>query len=194
MKKTFRDGWFKTISDTNFNLLEPSRDSIFLDDIIHSLSMTNRFAGHTIRPYSVAEHLCRCCDIATETFSEDVQREALIHDFAEAYYQDIMSPIKLALGIEYKKKETRCQQLINEKLLGYQFFRHSNIVERIDFRMLVTECRDLTEQEAWWEAVDTYEYTIPKTEYHWTFWRDCLVQKLKNRFMLKDNLWSRNKK
>ena len=180
MKKTFRDGWFKTISDTPFDLQFPTKEMIKLNDICHALSQINRFNGHTKRPYSVAEHSCRCCDQAA-SHDEDVQLEVLIHDFSEAYYQDIINPLKMILGGPYIVLEARCQFLINERVLGHRMFDHEDVIKLIDYRMFVTECRDLTNQTRWWEERDEYTYTIPATTYGPGYWKDCLKTYLKNR-------------
>ena len=182
MKKTFRDGWIFTYPNgVQFNLMEPQKEMIWLDDVCHSLATMNRYAGHTKRPYSVAEHLCRCCDRATENFNEEVQLEVLLHDFPEYVYQDIMSPTKMLLGADYKKKEDKLQKLINEIVLGYPDFKYPEVVHIIDIRMLYTECRDLTLHENWWEEHLTYEERIPLQEYSWQLWRDRLKRYIKNR-------------
>jgi uncharacterized protein len=61
-----------------------------------SLAMLNRYTGHTIRPYSVAEH---CCLMATHpaVIEAGLQRAALLHDFNEALTNDLPRPFKKAL-------------------------------------------------------------------------------------------------
>lgn len=176
MNKTFRTGWFLTITGREFHLLRPDESMISLIDICHSLSLINRFNGHIHKPYSVAEHLCRCYQMAPE----DVKLEVLIHDFAEAYYHDIMSPLKDILGSSYKKYENRCQELINKCLLGYKTFRYKSVIKQIDYRMLCTEARDHGQKNRkWWRDEDCYPDQLPQAEQHWTVWRTRLLEYLR---------------
>jgi hypothetical protein len=52
-----------------------------------SLSQINRFNGHCIRPYSVAEHSLLVCEIAERELGANVfcQLGALMHDAHEAF-------------------------------------------------------------------------------------------------------------
>lgn len=54
------------------------------------LAKLNRFAGHTKRPYSVAQHALLCSYLAQPGF----EFEALHHDDEEAFGGDIISPMK----------------------------------------------------------------------------------------------------
>ena len=90
-----------TFSGVEFDILNPDPNKILLEDIAHALSQTCRFTGHTKRFYSTAEHSVYC-----SYFSNDLEhRQAcLAHDFAEAYLNDVASPIKQILH-EYNKIE-----------------------------------------------------------------------------------------
>lgn len=181
MKKTFRLGWFMTNSGIKFNLMDPKVEMINFADISHSLALINRFNGHTVRPYSVAEHLCHCCEQAEfENQPKRAQLEVLIHDFSEAYYQDLMSPIKLMLGATYKAAEDKCQGLIQKFFTGYNATWYTGVVKIIDLRMLATEARDITIQERWWHEEQAYAHIKISTQMrHWTVWRDRLKEHLR---------------
>ncbi|MGC6233494.1 HD family hydrolase, partial [Hafnia paralvei] len=45
-----------TFSGKAFNLIEPQREQIVIEDIAHALARENRFNGHTKAAYSVAQH------------------------------------------------------------------------------------------------------------------------------------------
>ena len=62
---TLKDG-----SDYDFTIPLSSRPPS-VEVIAHSLSLLNRFAGHTHRPYSVAEHSCLCLEIARRYWPEE---------------------------------------------------------------------------------------------------------------------------
>ena len=67
--------------------------ALTVETIAHTLSHINRFGGHTFRPYSVAEHSCLVAALADSSF----QLDGLLHDAAEAFCGDVISPIKRRL-------------------------------------------------------------------------------------------------
>lgn len=74
-----------------------------LEDIAHSLSLINRFNGHTVTPWSVAAHSLCCYTLATPP----AKRLALFHDAAEAYCGDWQRPVKHRLPGEFRDAETK---------------------------------------------------------------------------------------
>lgn len=85
--------------------LDPERDAtddnsdIQLMDIATHLSRQCRYNGATLRPYTVAEHSVFVYAMVTTRGSTRNERAwALLHDAAEAYIGDIVSPIKNLLG------------------------------------------------------------------------------------------------
>ena len=88
--------WIQTYSGIQFSIASPSARQILIEDIAWSLAHTNRFNGHTARPYSVAEH---CVRMSYAVEPGDAMW-ALLHDGAEAYIGDIVGPFKhLAPGL-----------------------------------------------------------------------------------------------
>ena len=76
--------------------------NIRIEDIAHSLAIQNRFIGHTAHPYSIAQHCINCVYAASEEYAsirEDYEFKLclLLHDAAEAYIGDIISPVKKLL-------------------------------------------------------------------------------------------------
>jgi 5'-deoxynucleotidase YfbR-like HD superfamily hydrolase len=70
-------------------------EDVNIVDIAHSLSHQNRYGGHTIVPYSVAQHCLRMeFAIEKECNHLEMQIDALMHDASEAYITDIPKPIK----------------------------------------------------------------------------------------------------
>ena len=83
--------YMMTFSGKKFYPKKPSPNEVDINDIARSLSMMNRFCGHTKFPYSVARHCINCSNIAPEGY----KLEALLHDATEAYLSDIvMSLVK----------------------------------------------------------------------------------------------------
>lgn len=87
-----------------------SEDDVRLPDISHSLSLLNRFTGHSKCPYSVAQHSVMVSKIVD-------QRHAmwgLLHDASEAYLGDVATPLKNLLP-DYRALEERVQRAIARK-------------------------------------------------------------------------------
>lgn len=79
-----------TRSGKHVNLLEPAEDSIDVNDIAHALSNQARFNGHTHDFYSVAQHSV----MVSRLVPTEHALTALLHDAAEAYVGDMVTPLK----------------------------------------------------------------------------------------------------
>lgn len=124
------------------NILEPDPATINISDIAHALSQINRFGGHTRCFYSVAQH----CVLASYLVTQKYQMHTLLHVAAEAYYGDMIHPLKhLAHHRAYRDHESVMQSLIYERFgLGRaQDQECLDIVRTADLIMLATERRDL---------------------------------------------------
>ena len=114
-------------------------------DIAHSLSLLCRFAGHTKKFYSVAEHAVR---VSYACEPEDAMW-GLHHDASECYCVDIPRPLKHLAGMEeYRAHEKRVQRAIISELNSMPRLYDLKEIEPAevkwaDMRMLVTEQRDL---------------------------------------------------
>lgn len=85
--------WMQTFSGGRFYPLAPKADDIHLDDIAKALSRICRFAGHTERFYSVAQHSVYVSAMVPPEFA----MVALMHDAPEAYIVDVPRPLKKSL-------------------------------------------------------------------------------------------------
>lgn len=146
MKANFND--FLTFNNKVVDLENFTEDMINVNDIFHSLSMINRFVGHSTRPYSVAEHSIYCYLIAKELgFNKDVQKFALMHDAAEAYISDIPTYVK-ALLPEIKMIENKIEDVLFTSLFGRTMTEaEKKTVKAIDNTMMLMEMRDLTQHD-----------------------------------------------
>lgn len=77
-------------------------EDIHPEDIAASLSKLCRYAGHTSRFYSVAEH----CVLLSAVVPIEHALWALLHDAAEAYIGDLPRPIKRRFP-EFEEAEAR---------------------------------------------------------------------------------------
>lgn len=91
---------------------------ICIEDIAHALSQLCRYTGHTNTFYSVAQH---CLLIADKIpGGPEVKLAALLHDAAEAYVNDLASPLKRWL---MDREETCCPT-------DYQYL-HDDILRKV---------------------------------------------------------------
>lgn len=138
---------------TLFDLADPECSDFTITDIAHALGRVCRFAGHTNRFYSVAEH---CVHVALLVPMELV-RPALLHDASEAFIGDVTRPLKAMLP-DYREIEARVEDAISDRLLadfmpagdGQQnpaghrrSLIHDPVIKRADVAMCLVEAREL---------------------------------------------------
>lgn len=157
-----RGPWTQTYSGRQFFYLDPRPEDISLVDIAAALSKLNRFTGHTMRFYSVAQHSIHVAENLRE-YGEEVVRHGLMHDAAEAYIGDIATPLKKLLGHTIRDLEASIADAIYEKygLVGSDILIET-LVRTADARMLVTERDQLLggESAPWGIEADPYKMTI----------------------------------
>jgi uncharacterized protein len=123
----------KTYSGTWFDLADPKPNHVNIVDIAVALSRINRFNGHTIRPYTVAQHSVHCAQM----LPPGLQLQGLMHDATEAYIGDLTRPLKNLIGVIIKEIEQRVWLAIARKYhLPAEL--HAD-VKRIDDLMLSKE-------------------------------------------------------
>lgn len=89
----------QTITGRPFVLRAPHVEPVHLfTEIAPALARIPRFNGHTIEPYSVAQHSVLCAEAAEdETGDPELAAHCLLHDAHEAYVGDLTSPVVAAL-------------------------------------------------------------------------------------------------
>lgn len=81
----------RTFTGRYVNPLELHPADIDIRDIAHHLSIINRYTGASPEPFSVAQHSV----LGTAYFcSVKTKLAFLLHDAAEAYFNDLASPVK----------------------------------------------------------------------------------------------------
>lgn len=135
--------WVTTYTGRDIDLMSPETVDIGIDDIAAALSKTNRFGGHSFRPYTVAEHSL----LGAEQCTPPCKLEFLLHDATEAYLGDIVGPLKATpMYAGYRELEARWWDAIALRF-GLRIGTPSKLSKEVllvDRRMLLTEMRDLT--------------------------------------------------
>jgi hypothetical protein len=135
-----RSGHFiQTYTGINYYPVDPRPLDVDILDIAHSLSMLCRYTGHCRFFYSVAEHSLLVAD-RVEHLGPEVEFEALMHDAAEAYVNDISRPLKQSL------RDYRIAENLNDIAVRTRFdlpITHTPQVKRADNDLLHCEYRAL---------------------------------------------------
>jgi len=182
--------WLLTITGREHSLCDPginTRSGHLVPEIAHSLAQINRFTGHCKRPYSVAEHSLLVADLARLDGAPPlVQLAALMHDAHEAYVGDVASPIKLAVGRDWRAfEDSQAAEL--HRVLGLADVMRSEAkdIHHWDLVALATERRDLTMFDPVlhlpWDILDNPAHRVLPSSAHrldrydgmtWIEWRE----------------------
>ncbi len=150
-----RTDWITTYSGHPFFPLDPKPVDVRIADIAHALAHLCRFAGHTRRFYSVAQHSV----IVSRCVAPELALWALLHDASEAYLCDITSPVKRSSSLSgYRDIERPVQAAI------CQAFNlpidEPPLVKAADRLVLHTEQRDLMSMPDGWSQPNTLPFVI----------------------------------
>ncbi len=151
----------QTYSGRSFDILNPGKDSICIEDIAHHLSQINRFNGATNIPYNVCEHSVNVSLLVSDEF----KLEALLHDASEAYIGDCCTPLKQSVNMDgYRDLEESIQKCC-EYTFGVMSTEESHAeVKKADTVMLKVEAMWLLRHpliKEWSQWIDSIE--IPET-------------------------------
>ena len=149
------DSSIHTFTGRFVNPLDLQPEDVDICDIAHALANQCRFSGHVKKFYSVADHSLICSKLVDPEFALD----ALLHDAAEAYLQDMARPLKHdpRFGQAYRGAEKRAEKVIAE-VFGTTFPILAEIYVA-DNIALVTEARDLMHGTSSWS--DSYRLIPP---------------------------------
>lgn len=107
-----------TYSGVVIDPLRPSISKIKIYDIAHHLSNICRFGGAPKKFYSVAQHSVLCCALLPLRSSPIHHLAALLHDAAEAYLGDIITPLKYHPAFAaFREYERILQDAIESRLI-----------------------------------------------------------------------------
>jgi hypothetical protein len=155
--------WIQTYSGGRFFPLNPVSGDLSITDIAHALASKCRFTGHTLVPYSIAQHSV----LVSYAVPPPDALWGLLHDATEAYLPDVARPIKQQLFVNmidrgqvvllpFAEAEDRLMQSICRRFGLAATMPES--VKQADLRMLATERRDLMRETSHdWGSLDQVE-------------------------------------
>lgn len=146
-----------------FNPIEPDPSKIHVPDIAHALAAIPRFGGHTVEPYSVAQHSVLVSRIIeARGLSRRVALWGLLHEVAEALsgFGDVCGPVKrLPHVAAVVKPIERAIEAAAAEAWGFPpDFASCPTVKRADRLVLDWEDRDLR-----WEDAPSHLGAVPRT-------------------------------
>lgn len=144
------DQWISLLSGGRFNYNKPEDSDVTIEDIASALSNVCRFSGHLPRFYSVAQHLVNTSKIV----SDSNKFTALMHDTAEAFTNDLPTPLKWALPI-FKDLEVSIESAMGKKF-GFQY-PYPEEVKHADTVMLMIEKYYVKEDKSVWPQYEKYD-------------------------------------
>lgn len=137
----------RLLSGNLFNYNDPSSAHVTINDIAGALSKICRFAGHLPYFYSVAQHSVNASYIVAPEFAFD----ALMHDTAEAFTNDIPTPLKMAVPM-FKELEVSIESAMAKKFdFNYPL---SSEIKKADLQMLMVEKIHIKKDASEWQILD----------------------------------------
>ena len=150
--------WQRMLSGRRLDLLDPTPMDIEIEDIAHGLAFVARWNGQTMGdwPYSVAEHSL----LVEQIFSEQNPKApvkwrlaALLHDAPEYVIGDMISPVKAAVGPDYKDLDDRLTSAIHLRFglpakMPVAIKKQIKKADMISAWMEATQIAGFTEREA----------------------------------------------
>lgn len=138
------------LSGNLFDYNDPENSVVTIDDIATALANVCRFSGHLHYLYSVAQHAVNCSLIVPPEQAFD----ALMHDTAEAFTNDLPTPLKWALPV-FKELEVKIESAMSRKF-GFTF-PISPAVKLADTQMLRMEKEKIKRDRTYWQMLDGIE-------------------------------------
>jgi hypothetical protein len=143
------DQWISLLSGGQFNYNKPEKSDVTIEDIASALSNVCRFSGHLPQFYSVAQHLVNTSRIVPN----ELAFTGLMHDTAEAFTNDLPTPLKWALPI-FKELETKIESAMSKKF-GFEY-PYPPEIKHADTVMLMLEKYYVKNDDSEWPLYEKY--------------------------------------
>lgn len=150
------DCWISLLSGATFNYNKPEESDVTIDDLASATSNICRYAGHLPRFYSVAQHLVNASRIVegiTGNRNDPAVFAALMHDTAEAFTNDLPTPLKWAFPV-FKELEVSIETAMGKKF-GFEY-PYPDSVKFADTVMLIAEKIYIKEDTSVWPAYESW--------------------------------------
>ena len=144
------DAGIELLSGVMFDYNNPGASDVTIDDIASALSNICRFSGHLPVFYSVAQHALNVSLIVDQRY----RKEGLLHDTAEAFTNDLPTPLKYAVPV-FKGLEVSIESAMAAKF-GFQY-PLPDAVKLADLQMLRIEKEQIKLCDAHWAVLDGVE-------------------------------------
>ena len=157
------------LSGAMFDYNNPEDSDVTIEDIATALSNVCRFSGHVQYFYSVAQHVVNTSYLV----SDEHAFTALMHDTAEAFTNDLPTPLKAAFPI-FKELEVRIESAMSKK---FKFmYPYPSEIKYADSQMLLMEklvvkgdqshrdCLDGVDVTNAWAKVDLDPMSAPEAK------------------------------
>jgi hypothetical protein len=186
------------ISGRYFDTMNPDPRDVTAWDIAWSLSLINRFVGHTLTPWSVLDHTGLCYSLAyAETkgaLNEYDKIGILLHDAAEMVLGDMNRPLKSAMA-EYRAAESRVMTAILSRFNVNPDKVNWDLVKQYDNQALWVEMNHLRQHvdiPPVYEMKDVPKLVKARPDQYIALLKDCAINMnaadLKDLFELPDYL------
>lgn len=139
--------WIFTQSGKHFDLLAPQAGMVVMDEIAHALANICRSAGYTQTHYSGGQHNV----LASHLVPPADARHALLHDAAEAYVGDMVSPPQ---GPAARLQGKRGADLGGHRGALRDRHGHAGQFKKADLVLMATERRDLLPPGPPWPSLE----------------------------------------
>jgi hypothetical protein len=171
------DQWISLLSGGQFNYNKPEESDVTIEDIAAALSNVCRFSGHLPRFYSVAQHLVNTSYLVRPELAFD----ALMHDTAEAFTNDLPTPLKWALPI-FKELEVKIESAMGDKF-GFTYPYHPEVKEADTIMLMVEKTYVKNDRSVWpqYEHVK-FEHAVANPKVDLQSWRPSVAR---NKFMMR---------
>lgn len=149
----------QTFTGKLIDLSQFTVEDVRLPDIAHALAIINRYTGHSIVPYSVAQHSVMVSKLAPPEHA----MWGLLHDASEAYLGDVARPLKVMLP-SYVNLEKHVQKTIAAAF--HLPWPMPEAIKEADNRALMHEKRTLMSVDHDW-GIEADPVNAPLNPYCW---------------------------
>jgi 5'-deoxynucleotidase YfbR-like HD superfamily hydrolase len=141
--KIVNDGCMITFSGIVINLMHPDPETILIEDIAHGLANNCRWNGHSQKFWSVAQHCCMMYDKAPH----NEKLSWLFHDAEEAYWGDIIKPLKNIIRESCPQITERMKQMRRLIYKKFKIYPQTMLCMIGDFECLEWEFENIIKKE-----------------------------------------------